>query len=466
VIASCLQDQIAVDVAADRLSPKDFYFKAHEIIFEHILKLCYSRTSVDVVTISDSLQLSGKLEDIGGAEFLAELIQKVPQAANIEHHCKIVIEKAQLRFCLYISGEIKRAVETKSSVDELIDLINNHTMKLVTGQRAGYQHIAEHLHKFYNDLSKRVEGETFGIKTYIEPLDKKLISIEPGELVVVAARPGSGKTELGLTIAKNNAERGIPVGFVSLEMKGSTLSGRIVAAEAKVNKAKFRDGKLTDAELTRISKKIDGISGYSMYIDEQSNLTVHQIIARAKTLINAHGIKLLVVDYLGLIKTHNVYLKKHDAISDMINLFLSFGKDTDVPVILISQLNREQEKGKYRLPILSDLRDSGEIENGAHIVIFLDRPEKSHHFENKTETKITQNGKVELFPIKYLSAVRIAKFREVGEVPETIPLYFNMNLQRYVDYNTHLENLNEDPAFDKKIPLPNESGHFEQDDPF
>jgi replicative DNA helicase len=271
--------------------------------------------------------------------------------------------------------------------------------------------------------------------------------MEGGELILLAARPRMGKTQLALNIAKKNAVAGNAVGIFSLEMMGKTLAGRMVANEIGISPKRFRKGDLSDREYIKLGDAITKIYDLPIYIEQLMGLDVFQIAARARMLKNTQDIKLLIVDYIQLIRSHNHYLKKHELIGEIDSVLIEFAKDANVPVLCLAQLNREVEKGKYRFPMLSDLSESGKLEQDAHIIMFIERPELSQHFENKLTVPMRQGKDTRDYDKENLAIIEIAKFREEGgSHSDRIPLYFNPALQDYVSVDNY-HNESSEPEF-------------------
>jgi replicative DNA helicase len=368
-----------------------FYREAHRRLFRAMLALTEQRVVIDHITLRDELLRRGELETAGGLEYLAELVDAVPTAANIEFHAKIVKDKAILRRLIETStGIITEAYDGHSTANDLLDSAEAKIFQ-ISQQRGdeGFTRIKEMLWPTMERIEAlQRSGKTItGVPSGFVDLDALTSGFQPSELVVVAARPSMGKTALVLNVAAHaaTATPATGVAIFSLEMSKDAVVQRLLTAEALVDSSRVRRSALRDADFTRLARAAGILQGCPIWIDDTPAITLLEMRSKARRLKAEHGIGLVVVDYLQLMRSPEYSENRVQEISDVSRSLKGLARELQVPVIALSQLSRASEqRGGERKPILSDLRDSGAIEQDADIVIFIHRPE---YYDKDDETK-------------------------------------------------------------------------------
>ncbi|MFO7246385.1 MAG: replicative DNA helicase [Thermaerobacter sp.] len=380
VLGAVLLDRDAAHKVAEILEPEDFYRDAHRLIYQAVLDLLDSGEAVDTVTVSDRLRKRRELEAAGGVTYLTTLVNSVPTAANAEHYARIVSEKAMLRRLIAAATDIVRDVyEGEEDVAGLIDKAEQRIFRVAQGRR---RQTAVRLHDVLVAAFEQLErlsahkGDVVGIPTGFKRLDEMTTGLHPSELIILAARPSVGKTTLSLNMALNAARHGVPVAFFSLEMSREQLALRLLASEAAVSMQRLRTGYVNEDDWSRLTRAASRLSEAPFFIDDTPNISLMELRARARRLKAEHDIGLVVVDYLQLMHTRGRFENRQQEISEISRSLKALARELDVPVIALSQLSRAVEQRQDRRPQLSDLRESGAIEQDADVVIFLwDNPE-------------------------------------------------------------------------------------------
>ena len=381
VLGSMLIDNEAVSKAIEILDETAFYRSAHRKIFQAAVKLFEAQEKVDMLTVSNQLEKMGCLEEVGSAYFLTELVNQVPSAASVEHYAKIVLEKSLLRKLISISTEIaSEAYEAREDAVELIDTAEQKIFSLSERKlRKGFLSIDPILHDTFEiiDGYHKRKGSVTGIPTGFRELDKLTSGFQNSDLIIVAGRPSMGKTAFCLNIARNAAvKHRIPVGVFSLEMSNTQLAMRMLCSEARVDSHKVRTGTLPNNQWSDLSKVVGNLSDAPIYIDDSAALSVLEIRAKARRLKAEKDVGLLIIDYLQLVRGPKSSESRQIEISMISQSLKALAKELEVPVVALSQLSRDVEsRGGDRKPILSDLRESGAIEQDADVVMFIYRPE-------------------------------------------------------------------------------------------
>ncbi len=381
VLGSMLIDREAVNRTLELLDETAFYKNAHKQIFRAAVILYEQNTEIDYLTVTDQLEKMGVLDEVGGAYYLTELANAVPSAASVEYYAKIVLEKSLLHKLIEVCNEItSEAYEAREDVVELIDQAERRIFMLSEGKlRKGFLPI----HPILTDTLDIIDGyhkragSVTGVPTGFEALDKMTSGLQNADLVIVAGRPSMGKTALCLNIARNAAvAHGVPVGFFSLEMSKTQLAMRLLCAESRVDAHKVRTGTLPSSEWPRLSMNVGKLAEAPIFIDDTAALSVLEIRAKARRLKAEHDVGLLIIDYLQLAKGPGGSESRQIEISAISQSLKALAKELNIPVIALSQLSRAVEsRGGDRRPILSDLRESGAIEQDADVVMFIYRPE-------------------------------------------------------------------------------------------
>ena len=380
VIGSMLTDQEAVTAAVETLKPEDFYREDNKIIYTALLNLYNKAQAIDIITLKSELSAMGKLDAIGGLEYIAELPEKVPTTSNVDRYIKIVEEKSMLRNLIKVANDIidlgyGQTEEVEDILDEAEKKIFNVVQK--KDQNTGFTPISDVLVESFTKLEELYNSKQAitGIPTGFNDLDKKTAGLHGSELILVAARPAMGKSAFALNIGTYAATRAkVPVAIFNLEMSKDQLANRILCSEALVDSNHVRTGELSDDELAKLAEASGELSQAPIYICDTPGISVMEIRARCRKLKMEKNIGLIIIDYLQLIqgsaKNANNRVQEIAEISRSLKIL---AKELNVPVIALSQLSRAVESRDDHRPMLSDLRESGSIEQDADIVMFLYR---------------------------------------------------------------------------------------------
>ncbi len=390
VLGAMLLDQDAALRAVELVDDTVFYREGHRRLFRAMRALIERRSVIDPVTLNDELERRGELSQVGGAEYVAELVDAAPTAANLEHHTKILREKSILRRLIEASTQtITEAYDGRSQAPDLLDLAEARIFQISQQRRdQGFTRLKEMLWPAMERIEAlQRSGKTItGVPTGFVDLDEMTSGFQPSELIIVAARPSMGKTALVLNVAAHAAiEAKVGVAIFSLEMSKDALVQRLLTAEAQVDSSRVRRSALRDADFTRLARAAGILQGCPIWIDDTPAITLLEMRSKARRLKAEHDIGLLVVDYLQLMRSPEYAENRVQEISDVSRSLKGLSRELKIPVIALSQLSRASEqRGGERKPILSDLRDSGAIEQDADIVIFIHRPE---YYDKEDETK-------------------------------------------------------------------------------
>ncbi len=383
VLGAMMIDKKGVDEVIDILHPDVFYKDAHRFIYEAIFKLFESSEPIDLLTVSSQLKRDGKIEAIGGDYYLVQLTQKVASSAHIEFHARIILQKYIQRSLIKISNEIIQDAYDEGT--DVFDLLDGAESKLYDVTQGNLKRSAETAQNLVIQAKKRIEeiaGKEglSGIPSGFDKLDKLTSGWQPSDLIIVAARPGMGKTALTLSMARNMAvNSGSPVAFFSLEMSSVQLITRLISSETGLSSEKLRTGKLEKHEWEQLNVKVKALEKAPLFIDDTPSLSIFDLRAKARRLASQHGIKMIMIDYLQLMTAGGSQKgggNREQEISTISRNLKALAKELNVPVIALSQLSRAVEtRGGTKRPVLSDLRESGAIEQDADIVSFIYRPE-------------------------------------------------------------------------------------------
>ena len=357
-----------------------FYKAANQKIFSAAIKLFEKNEPIDVITVSNQLQQTGELEAIGGSYYLTQLAESIPSAANAEYYAKIVLEKALLRRLIAVSTEIAdESFEGRNSAFDLLDKAEQRLFTLRQNRdRRGFTPISPILHQTFETIDRFSHSKTgvTGVPSGFKRLDELLSGFQKSDLIIIAGRPSMGKTALCLNIARNAAViHRIPVGIFSLEMANYQLAMRMLCSEAKVDSHKLRTGRLSEDEWPNLSLKVGVLADAPIFIDDTPAMNVLEIRAKTRRLKVEYDIGLIIVDYLQLAHGTGHFESRQLEISQISQSLKALAKEIEVPVIALSQLSRAVESRPEKRPQLSDLRESGAIEQDADVVMFIYRPE-------------------------------------------------------------------------------------------
>src|ERR1700736_3762675 len=378
VLGAILLDNNALNPAIEHLRAEDFFLDQHRRVFTQMIALGESQQAIDLVTLTEELHRRGDLEASGGAPYLAALADGMPKVSNVEHYARIVKEKAILRNLIHTTHNIQqRAFEGEEGADAILDGAESSIFALAEDRvRAGLIPIKEIVRDNFERLEKIFkEGKSItGVATGYGELDKLTSGLQPSELLILAARPSQGKTALALNLAENISIRaGLPVAIFSLEMSKESLLQRLVASVAQIDAHKFRTGHLSKEDWRRMTEALGTISASPLWIDDAGSISVLEIGAKARGLKREEGLSMLVVDYLQLITARGRFGTRQEEVSSISRGLKGLAKELKIPVLVLSQLTRAPER-EERGPQLSDLRESGAIEQDADVVMFIYRP--------------------------------------------------------------------------------------------
>ncbi|MEI6671534.1 MAG: replicative DNA helicase [Actinomycetes bacterium] len=377
VLGGMLLSKDAIADAIEILRERDFYRPAHELIYDAILDLYGRGEPADAVTVSAELTKRGDIARAGGAPYLHTLISSVPTAANAGYYAKIVREHAIMRRLVEAGTKIVQlGYTTEGEVDDAVDQAQAEVFA-VTERRASedYVQLSTLLPQALDEIEAISKGiGVEGVMTGFSDLDKLTNGLHPGNMIVIAARPAVGKSTLGLDIVRHaSIEKKMTSVIFSLEMSRSEITMRMLSAESRVGLNQIRSGSLTDEEWSRLARRMGEISDAPLFIDDSPNLSMMEIRAKARRLKQRHDLKLVVIDYLQLMTSGKRVENRQQEVSDFSRQLKLMAKELNVPVIAISQLNRSPEQRSDKKPMLSDLRESGSIEQDADLVILMHR---------------------------------------------------------------------------------------------
>ena len=383
VIGGLLLDNRAWEQIADRISEADFYRNDHRIIFSAIRSLEEKSEPFDAVTLSEWMQAHGQLEDAGGLAYLGRLAKETPTAANIVAYADIVRERSVLRQLIAVGTDIASngyKTEGRNS-RELLEDAEKRVYEIAEQDmrgRGGFQDIKDLLTKTVEtiDYLFQSEGNVTGVPTGFDKFDEATTGLHGGELIIVAGRPSMGKTTFAMNIAENAAIGSkVPVAVFSMEMPGEQLAMRMISSLGRIDQHHIRTGQLTDEDWPRITSAVHMLSEASLFIDDTPAMSPNEVRARARRMKRKHGLGLVVVDYLQLMQVHGGSENRATEISEISRGLKALAKELNVPVIALSQLNRSLEQRPDKRPIMSDLRESGAIEQDADLIVFIYRDE-------------------------------------------------------------------------------------------
>lgn len=393
VLGAMLLDKEAVPKVVEILDADCFYHDKHVRIYNAMMSMFERGVTIDLVSLSDQLQRDGTLEQVGGMYALTELTIRTVSAANVENHARIVLERFLKRQLIRVAGDIVRDCydETTDALDEvdraeqrIFDVAEKRLRRSYVGMKRLTKDAIE---KIFSMASKENDGIT-GVPTGFTELDKLLSGLQPSDLVIVAARPSMGKTAFALSIAREASRKGKSVGVFSLEMSAQQLVLRLISADSQIGLQALRSGRLSQSEMHGLVTRIDDLMNANIYIDDSAGLSPVEFRAKCRRMKIEHKIDLVIVDYLQLMHAPRAESRERE-ISMISHALKAVAKELQVPVMALSQLNRTLEARADKRPMLSDLRESGSIEQDADVVMFIHRPEyyKIATFEDGRSTE-------------------------------------------------------------------------------
>ncbi|MDX1943458.1 MAG: replicative DNA helicase [Saprospiraceae bacterium] len=428
VLGAIMLDKNAFSTILDILRADSFYSDAHQLIYKAMQRLFERSQPIDMLTVMEELKKSGDLEATGGPAYLAALTNKVASAANIEYHARIISQKYMQRELIRVSTTIIRdSFEDTTDVFDLLDTAEQGLYGIIQQNMSrSYEAIGSLASKAYKqlqELQSKEDGLT-GVPTGFTDLDRITSGWQPSDLIIIAARPGMGKTSFVLSIARNaSLDYTKPVAIFSLEMSNVQLAQRLISMEAEVSSSKLRNGKLDNDEMARIVRAIDRISDAPIYIDDTPAINIFELRAKCRRMKTQHNLQLIIIDYLQLMSGggENQRGNREQEVSAISRALKGLAKELNVPVIALSQLSRAVEvRGGSKRPQLSDLRESGSIEQDADIVSFIYRPE----YYGITESPEGES-------LKGIAEIIIAKHRN-GALAD-VKLRFKNELAQFAD---------------------------------
>ncbi len=400
ILSAILVDNDTLPEILEILSPQDFYRSSHQKMFTAITELFSKDEPVDLVTLTNILRERGWLEGIGGASYLANLVDTVPFAVNAQYYAKIIHEKACLRQLIEKTNAIaKRCFEDRGDVESVIDFAESSIFEISENKiKPAFYPIGKIIEINIDALEERQGNKALvtGVPTGFTKLDELTAGLQKSDLVILAGRPGMGKTACALNIAKNSAvDANIPVAIFSLEMSKEQLSFRMLSSEARVDSSRLRRGFITQDDWIKITDAAGFLSQAPIFIDDSPNITVLEIRAKSRRLKMESDIGLIIIDYIQLMKGRASAERRDLEISEISRSLKALAKELDIPVLALSQLNRKLEERSDKRPQLSDLRESGALEQDADIVAFIYRDELYNKDENNPN-----KGKAEIILAK------------------------------------------------------------------
>jgi len=423
ILGAILLDNNALNTAIEALKPDDFFIPQHRSIFNQMIALGEAQHAIDLVTLTEELHRRGELESSGGAPYLASLVDGVPRVSNVEHYARIVKEKAMLRNLIHATHNIQQhAFDGEDGADTILDNAESSIFALAEDRvKAGLLPIKDIVRDNFERLEKIFrEGKSVtGISMGYGELDKLLSGLQPSELIILAGRPSQGKTALALNMAENIAIRGgLPVAVFSLEMSKEALLQRLVASVAQVDAHKFRSGHLSREDWRRMTEGLGQMSSAPLWIDDAGSISVLEIGAKARRLKRDKGLSLLIVDYLQLITARGRFNSRQEEVASISRGLKGLAKELQIPVLVLSQLTRAPER-EERGPQLSDLRESGAIEQDADVVMFIYRPNFFNMNATPEEREMAdiliakqRNGPTD--KVKFVFRSRLTRFEEAA----------------------------------------------------
>lgn len=432
ILGAMMVEKTAFDVVAEILKPECFYVEANQRVYRAIQYLQQSNSPVDILTVTEELKRREELDLVGGAYYVLRLTNCVVSGAHIEAHSRIVIQKYIQREVIRIGGEmIGEAYEDSTDVFDLLDKVEQDVFGITAKNiKSNYEKVGAGLYQIYNRLDelRHREIRLTGVPTGFRDLDRVTSGWQSPDLIILAARPSVGKTALALNLARNAAsypDKPTAVGFFSLEMSMKQCRERLLSASARINLSKITCGDMSDEDMKLLYEQgIQPVDALPIFIDDTGGLSVYQLRSKARSMINKHGVGLIIIDYLQLMGgiENARYDNRNEEIRKISGSLKNLAKEVGVPIICLSQLSRETEKRKPgdQMPKMADLRDSGAIEQDADLVMALYRPEyhgihsndKGESTKGETHLNIIKhrNGPLEL--IKLTAKLHIQKFVE------------------------------------------------------
>jgi replicative DNA helicase len=380
ILSAILIDNNTLPEVLEILSKKDFYREVHQKIFSAMVDLFERSEPADLITVTNILKEQGQLESVGGATYLSELVDTIPMATNAAHYAKIIHEKATLRRLIERTASItSRCFEDRGDMEEILDFAERSIFDISEDKvKPAFHSLADILTDTYKAVEQAYENKVLvtGVPTGYHELDQLTSGFQPGDLVIIAGRPSMGKTALALNITQNaTAATGTPSAIFSLEMSKEQLSLRLLSSEARVDSSKMRGGFLKESDLARINRAAGSLYDLPVFIDDSAAISALEIRAKARRMKMEKGLGFVIIDYLQLMRGPASAERRELEISEISRSLKALAKELHIPVVALSQLNRKVEDRSNKRPILSDLRESGALEQDADVIMFIYRDE-------------------------------------------------------------------------------------------
>ena len=435
VLGAIFLEPEAFSTAAERIGPSDFFRAGHQVIFEAMLELFEKGEPIDLVTVTTLLSDSNKLEIAGGVPYLTDLASSVPTAANIDYYSKIVEEKALLRRLIQTATEIvTESYNCEDEVEELLDQAERNILAVSSRKNAtSFKPIKDVLIEVYDNIEKlhHAKDDVTGIPTGFRDLDRITSGFQKSDLIIIAARPSMGKTAFALNIAQNvaiNTDENVAI--FSLEMGAEQLVQRMLCAEGNIDSQRLRTGKLEQEDWGKLTMAMGSLSHAGIFIDDSPGIRVSDIRSKCRRLKQEHGLGMIIIDYLQLIQgSERLRENRQQEVSEISRSLKSLARELEVPVIALSQLSRSVEQRQDKRPMMSDLRESGSIEQDADIVGFLYREDYYDKDSDNQNIEIIiskqrngPTGTVELAFVKEFNKFVDLEFRYDEEDAPPIPV--------------------------------------------
>ncbi|PYR79142.1 MAG: replicative DNA helicase [Acidobacteria bacterium] len=381
VLGAILIHNEAFNHAAELIDSRDFFRDAHRRIFEKMIVLSERGDAIDLITLKDELARSGELDEVGGPAYIASLADGVPRSANIEHYARIVKEKSTLRNLIYSANKIlTTAYEAEQDADLILDEAEKSIFEIAEDRiREGFVPLRDLVQGSFATIEKlqQHKGLVTGVPTGFADLDEMTSGLQRSDLILIAARPSMGKTSLVLNIAQHvGAQTDMTVGFFSLEMAKEQLFMRLLTSEARIDAHRFRSGHLSEKDYGRLSHALGTLAESRVFIDDTASIGVLEMRAKARRLKAEHGLHLLIVDYIQLMQGRGRFENRQAELASISRSLKGLAKELHVPIVALSQLSRAPETRSDHRPQLSDLRESGALEQDADVVLFIFREEQ------------------------------------------------------------------------------------------
>jgi replicative DNA helicase len=426
ILGAILLDNFVLNAAIEKIRSEDFFLPQHRHIFERMVQLGEKQQAIDPITLMEDLTRRGELEAAGGVAYISQLADGLPRVTNVEHYARIVKEKALLRNLIHTAAAIQeQALAASEDADVILDRAESVILGLAEDRiKTGLIGVKEVVRENFDRLNKILtEGRRVtGLSTGYGNLDNETSGLQPSEMIVLAARPSMGKTALAINIANNVAVRNrLPVAIFSLEMSKESLLVRMLASEARIDAHKFRTGHMGKDDWNKIVHTLNGLSDAPLWVDDTASITVMEIGAKARRLKRDRGLALILVDYLQLCSpttSAGRQSNRQEEVSGMSRALKALAKELKVPVVVLSQLTRAPER-EERKPQLSDLRESGAIEQDADMVMFINRPnfyktDMPEEDRNKAELIIAKQRNGPTGTLNFVFLSRHTRFEEAA----------------------------------------------------